>query len=164
MKCKNLRIRTEKGKKYGLCLLKNTRVSVFCNKCSFEVKYNLEKINKSDKKVKIANPIKRRSNKLIQAEKKRYSIIYQDLTKCCVEGCQTPYCGVQKNEVFEGAYRQVSMKHGMVCPLCFLHHKQFHEDREFALYYKRMFQDKFVESHSLEEFIEIFKQNYHYTS
>lgn len=185
MKCKNLRIRTQKGHKYGYCKLYNKEVSVFCNECSFEVKYDLEKINhktrvsnsnqikrSSSKHTKIektshktvnksnSHQMKRKSSKLAKAEKNRYSIIYQDLTKCCVCGS----IATEINEVYEGAYRQSSIKYGMCMPMCHSCHMRFHSDRGLALYYKRMFQNKFVETHSLEEFIEIFKQDYHYTS
>lgn len=158
MKCKNLKIKSKKGIKKGYCKLHDKEVPLFCNECPFEVKYNVEKIKK--KTINKAS-IKQRSNKLAKTEKERFSIIYQDLTKCCVDGCLTPYSGIQKNEVFEGAYRQASIRYGLVCPFCKNHHDLFHSDRQFALYYKRMFQDKFVESHSLEEFLKIFKIDYH---
>ena len=100
------------------------------------------------------------SHKQSKKEKQRYSIIYKDLTKCCVEGCLTPYYNVEKNEVYEGAKRSASIKHGFVCPLCKIHHDQFHNDREFALIYKKMFQRKFEETHSREEFLRIIYCNY----
>ncbi len=99
--------------------------------------------------------IKKRTYKQSKKEKQRYSIIYKDLTKCCVEGCLTPYYNVEKNEVYEGAKRSTSIKNGFVCPLCKIHHDQFHNDREFALIYKKMFQRKFEETHSREEFLGI---------
>lgn len=165
MKCKNLKIRTRKGTQYGYCKLKNKEVDLFCNKCPFEVKLDLEKINKSKLKSKTNKPIKKRSNKLAKAEKDRFSIIYQDLTKCCVDGCLTPYYKVEKNEVFEGtAYRQASIKYGMVCPLCFYHHKQFHSDRKFALYYKILFENKFIELYSYDMYMKVFKIDYRHRS
>ncbi len=163
MKCKNLKITTKKGIKYGYCKLHNKVVSIFCNECSFEVKYDLEKINKLKLKKKNTKPIKKRSKKLTKAEKKRFSIIYQDLTKCCVEGCLTPYYKVEKNEVFEGiAYRQSSIKYGMVCPFCYYHHQQFHNNRKFALQYKIMFENKFIELYNYDTFMKIFKIDYRY--
>lgn len=159
MKCKNLKIRTEKDIKKGYYKLHNKEVSVFCNECPFEVKYDVEKTKRKTKQYK---SIKKRSSKLVKAEKGRTSIIYQDLTKCCVEGCLTPYYGVQKNEVFDGSYRQASIRYGLVCPFCINCHKRFHENREFALYYKRLFQDKFIELYSRELFMSVFKMDYHY--
>lgn len=162
MKCKNLKIKSQKGIKKGYCKLHNKEVSVFCNKCSFEIKYDTEKLNKSKTKNKINKPIKQRSSKLCKAEKNRFSIIYQDLTKCCVEGCITPHYRVQKNEVFDGSYRQASIRYGLVCPFCENCHKRFHKDREFALFYKRLFQDKFIELYSRKLFMSVFKMDYHY--
>lgn len=162
MKCKKLKITTKKGIKYGYCKLHNKEVSIFCNKCPFEIKYDIDKINKSKLKSKTNKPINKKSNKLSKAEKDRFSIIYQDLSKCCVEGCLTPYYKVEKNEVFEGAYRQLSIKHGMVCPFCKNHHDLFHNDRKFALYYKIMFESKFIDLYSYEIYMKIFKIDYQY--
>ena len=99
--------------------------------------------------------IKKRTYKQSKKEKQRYSIIYKDLTRCCVEGCLTPYYCVEKNEVYEGAKRSASIKNGFVCSFCKIHHEQFHNNREFALIYKKMFQRKFEETHSREEFLGI---------
>ncbi len=73
MKCKNLKITSKKGFKYGYCKLNDKEVSIFCSKCPFEVKFDLEKINKSKLKKKIVKPIRKRSNKLAKAEKNRFS-------------------------------------------------------------------------------------------
>lgn len=103
--------------------------------------------------------MKSKSKKLSKLERNRYSIIYKDLTKCC--NCRSTY-NIQKNEVFEGAYRKTSMKLGMVVPFCDKCHKRFHRDREFNLKYKAMFQKEYMKDHSLDEFISIFKQDYVY--
>lgn len=103
--------------------------------------------------------MKKRSRKLNLKEKNRYSIIYQDLTKCAECGSKI---GIEKNEVFEGAYRQTSIKFGMVVPLYQKCHKRFHSDRLFNLKYKSMLQKQFMKKHSLEEFISVFKQDYIY--
>lgn len=102
-------------------------------------------------------PIKKKSYKLAKKEKERFSIIYHDLTKCC-------YCGakrnVAKNEVYEGAYRQRSMKMGMVAPFCQDCHDRFHNDIMFNLHYKVLFENEFLKTHELEEFIKAFGQDY----
>lgn len=66
--------------------------------------------------------------------------------------------------MFEGAYRQTSIKYGMVAPMCSKEtcHKRFHNNRMFNLKYKAMLQEKFLETHNLEEFVCIFKKNYVY--
>ena len=79
------------------------------------------------------------------------------MNKCAECGSKND---VQKNEVFEGAKRGVSMKYGFVVPLCDTCHKRFHNDREFALKYKRLYQEKFEESHSRDEFLKLIHHNY----
>lgn len=138
-----------------------------CNGCKYR-KYttSCHQLNKcrqkSPKIVSLSNnrQIKKRTYKQSKKEKERYSIIYQDLSKCCVNGCLTPYYNVEKNEVYEGAKRGASIKYGFVCPLCKNHHDQFHNDRNFALYYKKMFQKEFEKKHSKQEFINIIHCNY----
>lgn len=99
---------------------------------------------------------KNKSNKLAKLERKRFSLIYTNLNKCaCCPGQQ-----VHKNEVFEGAKRSISMKYGFVIPLCPKHHDIFHNNREFALKYKKMFQKEFEKTHTREEFLEIIHHNY----
>jgi len=171
MNCKNHRIRTKKGNKYGYCTLYKKEVPVFGCKCeSIDQKMynnwsmNVNKIINLHNKTKntVQKSIKKRSYKLAKREKERYSIIYQDLSKCCVNGCLTPNYNVQKNEVFDGAYRQLSIKHGMICPLCDNHHKQFHKDRRFAIKYKIQFEEEFLKNHVKEEWLDIFKIDYKY--
>lgn len=120
-----------------------------CNGCLFK------DINFFDNK----KSIKKRTYKQSKKEKERYSIIYKDLTKCCVLGCNSTY-NIAKNEVYEGAKRKTSIINGFVCPFCELHHNQFHHDREFALFYKRLFQIEFEKTHTREEFINLIHYNY----
>lgn len=96
-------------------------------------------------------------NKTIRKlERNRFSILTDNLETCFL-------CGKPKqalHEVFEGTNRINSMKQGMVMPLCFYHHQMIHSNRQLALEYKRLFQKKYEETHSREEFIKIFKRNY----
>ncbi len=120
-----------------------------------------KKQNYSNMRLKSNKPLlKKRTYKQTKKEKQRYSIIYKDLTKCCVEGCLTPYYNVEKNEVYEGAKRTASIKNGFVSPFCKFHHDQFHNDRSFALYYKRMFQKEYERNHSRKDFLKIIHVNY----
>ncbi len=151
MNCKYFKTRKKDNKK-------ERRIYNYCTINRKEITYdNCKKCNKCERKIK--TPMKKRSRKLKLKEKNRYSIIYQDLTKCAECGSKI---GIEKNEVFEGAYRQTSIKFGMVVPLCQKCHKRFHSDRLFNLKYKSMLQKQFMKNHSLEEFIEIFKQDYIY--
>ena len=57
--------------------------------------------------------------------------------------------------------RQKNYKwYGMVCPFCKTCHTQFHNDIMLNLFYKVMFEKEFLKTHSKEEFIKIFGQDY----
>ena len=167
MNCKNHKIRTKKGIKYGYCTLFKKEVSLFGCKCeSIERKMhnnrsiNVKNDNNMHSKCKniVQNPIKKRSYSLAKKEKNRYSIIYQDLSKCAVCGSKS----VELNEVYEGAYRQASIKYGMVVPMCKKCHNKFHLNRTFAMYYKIQFEKEFLKTHTLEEWLDIFKIDYRF--
>ncbi len=151
MACKYYKIRKKNNKKekriYYYCSYQRKEINyIICKGCPYkEYKSN-------------NNQIKKCTYKLTKAEKNRFSILYNQLDKCCI--CGNP--SVELNEVYEGAYRQLSIEYGMVIPLCNLHHKQFHNNRLFALYYKALFQKEFEKTNSHEEFIKIFKKNYIY--
>ena len=72
------------------------------------------------------------------------------------------YTRIEKNEIFSGSYRSISMKDGMVAPLCIFCHKRFHKDIIFNLSYKVKFQKEYMKTHTLEEFITRYGQNYIY--
>lgn len=95
------------------------------------------------------------SNKIKTLENKRFSIIYPLLNNCCICGKKA-----EINEVFEGAYRQRSIKYGMCVPLCNYHHRLFHNNNSFNLEIKKEFQDKFLETHTLDDFIRLFGKDY----
>lgn len=95
--------------------------------------------------------------KVKSLERKRYSIIYDDLSKCAE--CKNTF-GIEKNEVYEGSKRITSMKNGFVVPLCQSCHRRFHNDRQFALKYKMMFQRAYELDHSREEFINLIHRSY----
>lgn len=145
MNCKNLRVRTKHNIKYLYCTIKKGKIEYSdCNYCC----------NKEYKQYKT---LKSRTNKQAKKEKERFSIIYPDLTKCCNCGSKI---GIEKNEVFEGAYRQISIRLGMVCPFCKKCHDVFHNDIMFNLFYKVMFEKEYLKTHTKEEFIKTFGQDY----
>jgi len=162
MKCKNHRIRTKKGIKYGYCTLLKKEVSIYGCKCESIERENIKtrSINKNAQYFKntVQKPIKKRSYSLVKREKERYSIIYQDLSKCAVCGS----LATDKHEVFEGAYRQASINCGCVIPLCRLCHQKMHQNKTFAMYYKIQFEKEYLKNHTLEEWIDIFKIDYRY--
>lgn len=153
MKCKHFKIRKKNNKKerkiYNYCSLLRKEISYFqCQECV-------------GKEYKQYNTLKKRTYKQSKKEKERFSIIYQDLNKCCICGSNV---AVELNEIYEGAYRQTSIKYGMVAPMCnkITCHKRFHNDKAFNLKYKVIFQKEFEKTHSHNEFIDIFKQDYIY--
>ena len=156
MKCNFLKVKQKNYKKF-----------IYCDKLKQEINFNNCK-NCSYKEYKQYNHIKKRSNKLIRKEKERYSIIYTNLTKCCECGLNNgdydtrinQYTYISKNEVFEGAYRSKSMQLGMITPFCIYCHDLFHNDIFFNLKYKTMFQKEYLKNHTIDEFINIFGQNY----
>lgn len=157
MNCKYYRTRTKKKIKYGYCVKYKKEVFLFCKECN-KIEYKPYK------------SLKPRANKQTKKEKGRFSIIYPDLTKCCECGLKNGdydnrikrYTLIAKNEVFEGAYRQISMTTGMIAPFCTFCHDKFHNDTSFNLKYKVMFQKEYMKSHSLDNFILTYGQNYIY--
>ena len=100
--------------------------------------------------------MRKKTYKLAKLEKNRKSVFTDNLDYCII-------CGSKKehlHEVFPGAYRQHSMKHNMVLPLCVYHHTQIHRDIELSLYWKRLCQQKFEEFQTRDEFIKIFGRSY----
>ena len=139
---------------------KEKRIYYYCSYQRKEITYsNCKDCPYKQLKSSRKAAIKKCTYKLAKREKERFSIPYDDLTKCCVCGSST---NIELNEVFEGSYRQLSIDYGMVMPLCHLHHKQFHNDRLLALYYKALFQKEFEKTNSHDLFIKIFKKNYIY--
>lgn len=155
MKCKNHRIRSKKGIKYGYCIKYKKEVPLFCKECDV-IEYKEQKTLKS------------RTNKQAKREKERFSIIYPDLAKCCECGLKkgdfdkriNMYTRVEKNEVFSGAYRSRSIEDGMVAPMCIFCHKSFHENIMMNLKYKVAFQKEYMKNHSLNQFINRYGQDY----
>lgn len=156
MNCKYYRTRTKKYKKYGYCIKYKKEVSLFCKECD-KIEYKQYK------------QIKKRTYKLAKAEKERFSIIYSDLTKCCECGLKAgdfdmrinQCTRIEKNEVFEGSYRQTSIKLGMIAPLCIFCHKQFHKDiLGMNLSFKIKFEKEYLKTHTRDEFIKNFGQDY----
>ena len=132
-----------------------------CSNCPYK-EYKMQQYNLKNNSLQSCSglrvkSIKKKSYKLAKKEKARFSIVYPDLTKCC-------HCGsklaVAKNEVYEGAYRQRSMEMGMVAPFCRQCHDRFHNDIMFNLRYKVLFENEFLKTHTRDEFIKIFGQDY----
>lgn len=156
MKCKFFTVRTKKGIKYNYCRLLKKEIPLSCCR---------ECVNKEYKQYK---PLKTRSNKLVAKEKRRFSIIYHNLSNCCVCGLKSGdydnrinmYTIVEKNEIFSGSYRNISMEDGMVAPMCIYCHNKFHNNDIMNLNYKVKFEKEYLKTHTIDEFIKRYGQDY----
>lgn len=103
--------------------------------------------------------MKRKKYKIIKLEKKRYSIITDNLDICYL-------CGKTKNhlhEVFYGnKHRLLSMKYGCIVPLCSFCHSKVHQDIELDLLLKKTLEKAFIEVYKcdVDDFIKIFHKSY----
>jgi len=95
-----------------------------------------------------------KTNKLQKLEKSRYSIVVNDMDRCCV--CGMPYPDI--NEVFSGRNRINSIKYGLCIPLCRRCHSRFHNDRDMQLYFMKKAYNSFIQLYSIDEF----KDNFRY--
>ena len=116
MNCKNFRIRQKirNGKRniYYYCVLLKKEIDSSCwHECD-------------KKEYKQYTPLKKRSKRQNKLERERYSIIYHNLQKCAECGLKNgsfderigTISHIDKNEVFEGSYRETSIKNGMIVP------------------------------------------------
>jgi hypothetical protein len=70
---------------------------------------------------------------------------------------------VEKHHVFSGPYRKASERHGMTVDLCATCHRGplgVHQDAEANRRLKREFQGIFEQTHTRQEFREIFGKSY----
>ena len=133
------------------CKLHNKCVNISdCSKCADIIYKSLN-----------TNTLKKITFRQIEKQKKRFSIIYHNLNVCCVCGLKSgKYNIIDLNEIYEGSRRQASMVNGFVAPMCRQCHTRFHNDREFALKYKKMFQREYEKTHTRQEFINLIHKSY----
>lgn len=113
-------------------------------------------LKKSAEKTKKSAEIKKKSNKLAKLEKNRFSIITNDLKKCY-------FCSNKKedfHEAIEGKNRQVSMKYGLVIPICRKCHIKVTNDKTLQDKLHKVGQKAFKKHYKTENFIQIFGENY----
>lgn len=100
--------------------------------------------------------IKKKSNKLAKLEKNRFSIVTTDLEHCYL-------CKNKKedlHEMIEGKNRQVSMKYGLVIPICRKCHEIVTNDKTLQDKLHKVAQKEFKKHYKTENFIQIFGENY----
>lgn len=92
----------------------------------------------------------------------RFSIITKDFERCLI--CGT-YLNIHKHEIFYGtANRKLSIKYGLVIPLCYRHHNGsnagVHFNEKLDLKLKQQGQKAFEYHYPDLNFREIFGKNY----
>ena len=97
--------------------------------------------------------MKYKTNKLNKLEKNRYSIIVNDMSRCCI--CGRPHPDI--NEVFGGRNRLNSIKYGLCIPLCRNCHIKYHNNRDTQLYFMKKAYNCFIQLYSINEFKETFR-------
>lgn len=150
MKCIYLTQRTKKYKPYFFCRLNKQQITLQeCKKCS-ELKY------------KEIRTIKKKSNKLAKLEKNRFSIITNDLEHCylCTKQGIKNIPKDDLHELIEGKNRQVSMKYGLVIPICRKCHEKVTNDKSLQEKLHKVGQKVFEKHYKTENFIQVFGKNY----
>lgn len=151
MYCKYLKKRKDKP----FCKVLNNEIDLsMCQFCSNKEYKNAQYCKNTVQK------LKKQTKKHKKLESERFSIITNDLKHCFV-------CGKPKNalhEVFYGSYRLVSIRLGMVIPLCSFHHTEgkysVHFNRDLDLQLKKMAQTIFEKKYSHDLFMKEFKIDY----
>ena len=144
MKCKDLLVRSKKYNKYLYCR-KYKRKIIFDN-CKQCVDFKLNETYK----------LRNKSKKLVNAERKRFSILTNNLEICYV-------CGKKKDhihEIYKGANRQVSIRNGFCVPLCNKCHTKTENEIDFLRKLQIECQKVFEETHTREEFMKLTGRNY----
>lgn len=106
--------------------------------------------------------IKKKSKKLAKLEKNRFSIITKDLEHCylCTKQGIKNIPKEDLHEVIEGKNRQVSMKYGLVIPICRKCHEIVTNDKTLQDKLHKVAQKEFKKHYKTENFVQIFGKNY----
>ena len=156
-KCINLK---QKFNKTLYCKKLNKEINIReCNNCQFKE----FKSTGFQYKSPVKTGISQRTKKLAKAEKNRFSILTNDLTYCYI--CKKNDLLVKRDalhEVFFGSNRLISIKYGLVIPLCVEHHREMHKNHDWQEYWHIVGQKAFMNYYnkSVDEFIEVFGKNY----
>ncbi len=101
--------------------------------------------------------IKKKSSKLAKLENNRFSIITNNLDKCYI-------CKKAKkedlHEVFGGRNRQISMKYGLVIPVCRKCHDTIPKSKTLTQKLHEVGQKAFEKEYKSENFIKVFGKSY----
>lgn len=110
-----------------------------------------------NKTVEKSAEIKKKSKKLAKLESSRFSIITNNLDKCYV-------CKKAKkedlHEIFGGRNRQISMKYGLVIPVCRKCHDLIPKSKTLTKKLHEVGRKAFEKEYKSENFIQIFGKSY----
>ncbi len=141
--------------KYQLVRQKNYKPYLYCNFNKQQITF-LECKNCSVRQSGSRTSIKKKSNKLAEIEKNRFSIIQDDMSICF-------FCGRDAGSIHEligGINRQMSIKYGLCVGACLLCHRQLEDNEKTKQKYQKFAQEKFEKKYSHELFMQEFKMNY----
>ncbi len=113
-------------------------------------------------KEKQTTKIKQKSSKLAKLEKNRFSILTNDLEHCyiCTEEGIKDIPKQDLHELCGGRNRKLSMKYGLVIPLCRKHHNLIENDETLKQKWHKVAQKEFKKHYKTENFMQIFGKNY----
>lgn len=119
-------------------------------------------LQKSAEKTKKFAEIKKKSKKLAKLEKNRFSIITKDLNHCylCTKQGIKNIPKDDLHELIEGKNRQISMKYGLVIPICRKCHEIVTNDKTLQDKLHKVAQKEFKKHYKTENFVQIFGKNY----
>lgn len=148
--CKHFRVRSKKYQKYFYCLKLKKKIDVKkCSTCEY-------------KDYKTQNKWKNKSKELNKLERKRTSILTNDMKHCFL--CNRILEHINRHEIFFGRNRLKSMEYGLVVYLCDDCHTisdlSVHNNYFTDLKLKQLGQAAFEKKHSHEDFMRIFGKNY----
>ena len=117
---------------------------------------------RKDKRKAESSRIKQKSSKLVKLERNRFSIITKDLEHCyiCTKKRMKNIPKDDLHELLEGKNRQVSMKYGLVIPICRKCHNLVTNDKTLQDKLHKVAQKEFKKHYKTENFIQIFGQSY----
>lgn len=145
MKCRHLKVRSEKYEKY-----------LYCSKEKEKITYK-DCVSCEKKEYKKIKEIQKQSKKQRKLETKRFSIITGNLNVCYI-------CSRRKkddlHEIFGGSNRKKSMQWGTVIPICRECHDRWEYDKQLREEMQDEVQKLFEKQYSHELFMAEFRRSY----
>lgn len=113
-------------------------------------------VPKTGQKRTESGQIKKKSKKQAKLEKSRFSILTNDLEHCYI-------CKSKKEDLHEligGRNRKLSMKYGLVIPVCRKCHRIIENDETLKEKWHKVAQKEFKKHYKTENFVQVFGKSY----